>query len=215
MATFRDGQPVTRAHEPGGQSAEGTATIPAMADAASRKATYDDVVAAPRHVVAELVAGELHTQPRPSTRHAMASTALGGELAGPFNRGRGGPGGWIVLNEPEVHLSGDVLVPDLAGWRRESLPELPDAAFIDVRPDWACETLSPSTRAHDRVRKMPIYLREGVAHVWLVDADAQTVEVFRLDGESYRLVATLSGDVAVRLEPFDAIELDLAALWMR
>jgi len=186
-----------------------------MADAASRRASYSDVLAAPEHVVAELVGGELHTHPRPATRHAMASSALGGELAGPFNRGKGGPGGWIILDEPEIHLGDDVLVPDLAGWRRESLPELPDAPYLEVRPDWVCETLSPSTRAHDRVRKMPVYAREEVQHVWLVDADVQLVEVFRLDGETYRLVATHDGDVTVRLEPFDAIELDLAALWMR
>ncbi|MEM6790274.1 MAG: Uma2 family endonuclease [Myxococcota bacterium] len=186
-----------------------------MAGVASSKATYDDVLAAPAHVLAELVDGELHTLPRPAVRHAMASSALGGELNGPFNRGKGGPGGWIILNEPEIHLAGDVLVPNLAGWRRATLPELPDARFLDVRPDWVCEILSPSTRAHDRVRKMPIYAREGVSHVWLIDADVQLLEVYRLDGETYRLVATCDGDASVRLEPFDAIELDLAALWMR
>ena len=188
-----------------------------MAERARRRATYEDVLAAPEHLVAEVIDGELHTQPRPATLHAQATSTLGEELGPPFKRGKGGPGGWILLDEPELHLGSepDVLVPDLAGWRRETMPELPDAPFLTVRPDWLCETLSKSTRARDRVLKMPVYAREGVPHVWLLDPEARSLEVFRLDGETYRLVAAHADDAKVRADPFEAIELELGALWMR
>jgi Uma2 family endonuclease len=137
------------------------------------------------------------------------------DLGSPFHRGRGGPGGWIILDEPELHLGADVLVPDLAGWRRERLPEVPDAAFFELAPDWACEVLSPSTSLLDRRRKLPIYAREGVAHVWLVDPKARSVEVFRLSEGSYLYVAVHGEDERVRLEPFAAVELELSALWPR
>ncbi len=186
-----------------------------MAQEAPRTATYDDLRAVPEHLVAEIVAGQLYTHPRPATLHAQASTVLGEELGPPFKRGKGGPGGWIILFEPELHLGSDVLVPDLAGWRRETMPLLPDAPFLEVRPDWVCEVLSASTRQHDRVRKVPIYAREGVGHLWLVDPEAQLLEVYRLDGPTYRLVATHAGEDPVRAEPFDAIELPLGHLWQR
>jgi Uma2 family endonuclease len=136
-------------------------------------------------------------------------------LGSPFQTGRGGPGGWWIIYEPELHLGPepDILVPDLAGWRVQRLPELPLDAYFSLAPDWVCEVLSDSTRSVDRVKKMPIYAREGVPHVWLVDPIAQTVEVFRLDGATYRLVATHAGDELPRLEPFEAIELELAAVW--
>jgi Uma2 family endonuclease len=189
-----------------------------MGNPAPKRASYEDLLALPSNQVGEIIDGVLYTQPRPATRHARASTVLGEELGPPFGRGRGGgPGGWVLLDEPELHLGPepDILVPDLAGWRRERMPELPDAAFLTLPPDWACEVLSDSTRAHDRVRKLPVYAREGVSHVWLVDPLAKTLEVFRLDGDGYRLVVTFEGETPCRAEPFDAIELDLAALWQR
>src|SRR5580700_3070151 len=114
-----------------------------MGDPVKRRATYEDLLAVPEHLIAEIIDGELLTQARPALPHSRAATALGGELHGPFDRGRGGPGGWILLDEPELHIHGDVLVPDLAGWRRERMPELPDAAAIELAPDWVCEVLSP------------------------------------------------------------------------
>src|ERR1017187_611152 len=152
-----------------------------MGDPAKRRATYDDVLAAPEHVVAEVVNGVLHTQPRPGAPHARASSRLGIDLGGPFDRGKGGPGGWIILDEPELHLHGDVLVPDLVGWRRTRMPELPDASSFELPPDWVCEVLSPSTAAVDRAEKMPIYARERVAHAWLVDPIPKTLEAFGLE----------------------------------
>jgi Uma2 family endonuclease len=183
-----------------------------VAKPARKRATYADVLAAPAHVVAELLNGILHTQARPAPRHATAASVLGEELGPPFRRGRGGPGGWIILDEPELHLHDDVVVPDLAGWRRDRMPELPDEAWFALAPDWACEVLSASTEAVDRTEKMPIYARERVTYVWLVDPIARTLEVF-LEGPSFLLVSAWRDDARVRAEPFDAIELDVSLLW--
>jgi Uma2 family endonuclease len=180
-----------------------------------RPATYADLEALPSNQVGEILGGVLYAFPRPAIPHAAAAGALGGELGPPFNRGRGGPGGWVILPEPELHFRDDVLVPDLAGWRRERMPEIPRTAFIELPPDWVCEVLSPSTAKIDRGEKMPIYARERLLHVWLVDPLAQTLEIFQLDGDSYRLRTTLSGEANVRAEPFDAIELELGVLWAR
>ncbi len=186
-----------------------------MAAQSTPPATYADLERLPRHVVGEIIAGVLHAHPRPASPHARASSILGAELGPPFDRGRGGPGGWIILDEPELHLGADVVVPDLAGWRRERMPEMPDVAGFTLPPDWACEVLSESTEAHDRGRKLPIFAREEVAHVWFVDPLVKTLEVLRLDGATYRIVATHSADARVRAEPFEALELELGALWAR
>ena len=184
-----------------------------MAVPARRPATYQDVLDAPEHEVAELLDGQLFTQPRPAGPHAEAASVLGMDLGSAFHRGRGGPGGWIILDEPELHLGPDILVPDLGGWRRERLPAVPDALFFELAPDWLCEVLSPSTALVDRRRKLPIYAREKILHVWLVDPKVRSVEVFRLAGESYQYVTVVGEDERARLEPFEALELELSALW--
>ena len=184
-----------------------------MADPARRRATYDDLRDIPDRFVAEILDGELVTSPRPAPPHARAATSLNGELYGPFDRGRGGPGGWIILYEPELHLHGDALVPDIAGWRRERMPALPQASAFELAPDWVCEVLSPSTAPIDRTHKLPIYAREMVSHLWLVDPLLQTLEVLRLDGAGYRIVGAWHGDATVRCEPFDAVPIRLADLW--
>lgn len=140
-----------------------------MTNPVQRRATYADLLDVPRNRVGEIIDGELITQPRPSAPHARAASRLGIEIGGPLDHARGGPGGWIILDEPELHLQGDALVPELGGWRRERMPELPDVAAFELAPDWVCEVLSPSTQGHDRVKKMRVYGREGVGHVWLVD----------------------------------------------
>jgi Uma2 family endonuclease len=183
-------------------------------EAMERKpATYADLEALPANVVGELIAGELHVSPRPAAPHTVAASRLGGELLGPFDRGRGGPGGWIILDEPELHLGEEVLVPDLAGWRMERMPEPPRTAAFSLAPDWVCEVLSPSTTALDRALKMPVYAREGVRHVWLVDPERRTMEVFRLQDARYTLLVTHAGMARVRAEPFEAIDLELPYLW--
>jgi len=177
-------------------------------------ATYQDLIDLPPNYVGEIIDGELHAQPRPAVRHAIAASALGEELGPPFRRGRGGPGGWVLLREPELHFGRDVVVPDLAGWRRERMPaDTIEQAFITLAPDWVCEALSPSTRKLDRGAKRDIYAREAVTHLWFIDAVARSLEVLHLDGSTYQLIATYSDDTKVRAEPFDAIELDLALLW--
>ncbi|MFH1462840.1 MAG: Uma2 family endonuclease [Pseudomonadota bacterium] len=184
-----------------------------MGEPARKKATYEDLCRVPDHLVAEILAGELHVSPRPALFHAFATSVLGGDLLGSFQRGRGGPGGWWILDEPELHLDEDVLVPDLAGWRRERLARVPKAPAFTLPPDWVCEVLSPGTAMRDRVLKMPIYARAGVAHLWLLDPEVRTLEVFRRAEEGWLLVAAYAGRAQVRAEPFDAVELDLAALW--
>jgi len=179
-----------------------------------KPATYADLEALPETVVGELIDGELHVSPRPAPRHALAASRLGGELSGPFDRGRGGPGGWFLLFEPELHMSGgNVLVPDFAGWRRERMPELPQTVGFAVVPDWACEVLSPSTSRLDRILKLPLYAREGVLHVWIIDPIARTLEVHRLDGRSYAPPVIHEANARVRAEPFEAFELELGFLW--
>lgn len=185
-----------------------------MALPVQRAATYEDLLELPENMVGELVFGVLHASPRPAPRQARASSSLGVELGSPFDRGRGGPGGWMILDEPELHLGGHVLVPDLAGWRRERMPELPaDKAYFELAPDWVCEVLSPSTAALDRGDKRKIYAAQEVRHLWFVDPEAQTLEIFELDGASYRFLELFSGASLVRAVPFDAVELELGALW--
>jgi Uma2 family endonuclease len=186
-----------------------------------RRATYADLEAVPANKVAELIRGTLHVMPRPASRHARASSRLGAELDGPFDRGRTGPGGSIILDEPQLHFPDptapgeiDALVPDLAGWRRERMPEVPDVAAFTLVPDWVCEVLSKSTETYDREEKMPIYAREGVRHAWLVDPIAKTLEVYTLDaGGRWGEPVISRGAEVVRAVPFDAIGLDLSALW--
>ena len=170
----------------------------------TRRATYQDVLDAPPHKIAEVIAGTLRTHPRPAARHSWASSSLWGSLVNPFSRGSGGPGGWWIIDEPELHLGEDIVVPDLAGWRRETMPEYPDAAYFTIAPDWTCEVLSPSTRRLDQSEKRDLYAREGVLHLWFVDPDARTLEDFELREGQWLLLATLAGDVPVSLPPFDA-----------
>ena len=187
-----------------------------------RQATYADLEAVPSHQVAEIINGMLYAMPRPAPPHTNAASALGGELFGPFQRGRGGPGGWWIQDEPELHFPNaavtvgkDVVVPDLAGWRREHLAKLPATAYFTLAPDWICEVLSPSTEVVDREEKMPIYAREGVRHAWLVDPIARTLEVYTLGDRRRWVAAGVHRDnVLVCVAPLDAIELDLGGLWI-
>ncbi|WP_441288215.1 Uma2 family endonuclease [Sorangium sp. KYC3313] len=188
-----------------------------------RRATYADLEAVPTNKVAELIRGVLHVMPRPAPRHANAASSLGADLHGAFQRGRGGPGGWWILDEPELHFPDphapgeiDALVPDIAGWRRERMLELPETAYFALAPDWVCEVLSASTEDVDRDEKMPIYAREGVRHAWLVDPIQRTLEVYVLGADRSFGPAVVHRDAAcVRVEPFDAVELDLSVLWAR
>lgn len=179
-----------------------------------KDATYADLCAVPDNFVAEILGGDLYSSPRPASPHGHAAAALGIKLGGPFQYGENGPGGWWFHNEPELHFGADVVVPDIAGWRRERMPAVPNVAYFTLAPDWLCEVLSPSTETIDRRKKLPIYARAGVHYVWLIDPLQQTLEVLRLETQRWALVDTHRADAKVRAEPFAAVELALRALWL-
>jgi Uma2 family endonuclease len=184
---------------------------------AGRRASYEDLRKVPDTMVAEIIDGELYATPRPASPHALAASAIGIDVGGPFHRVRDGPeepGGWWILDEPELHLGSDVVVPDIAGWRREKMPVLPNVAYFDQAPDWVCEVVSPTTAGTDRVRKMRVYARESVGHLWLVEPLARTLEVYRLEDDHWLVASTHGGSERVRAEPFEAIELDIARWWL-
>jgi Uma2 family endonuclease len=184
-----------------------------MADTKLRPATYADIEALPPNMVGQILFGVLHAHPRPAPRHSRASSMLGIELGGPFDLGRGGPGGWIILDEPELHLGPHVVVPDIAGWRRERLPRLPDTAYFETAPDWVCEVLSPSTQRIDRTDKLTVYAAFGVSHAWYVDPIARTLEVFELTSGRWTLAATFKDTDAVAAPPFATHTFALDVLW--
>ncbi len=177
-----------------------------------RNATYQDVLDAPEHLVAELLDGDLVLSPRPGGRHSSVASLLGGELLPPFRHGRGGPGGWVILDEPELRLGARVLVPDLAGWRIERLPVVPEK--FTVVPDWVCEIASPSTEKLDRGRKLPLYAAAGVRHCWMIHPQLRMLEILRLHAGQWLSVGVYIDDEKVCAEPFEALELDLANLWL-
>ena len=184
-------------------------------DMTEKRTTYQDVLDAPDNKVAELINGKLYLMSRPTMPHATASSRLGMIIGNPYDMGTGGPGDWRILFEPELHIIRDVevLVPDLAGWRRERMPEVADGHRMTLMPDWVCEVLSPSTRKVDLVEKRPIYARAGVNHLWLVDPSDQSLDAFERQGDAWVQIASLQGDDAVCVPPFDAITFNLTSLW--
>lgn len=186
-----------------------------MPSPAVRRATYEDLLAAPPNMIAEVIFGTLHTQPRPATAHQYASSQLG-VLVGRQVIDNKGPSGWFILDEPELHLGRepDILVPDIAGWRQANVtPEMYNSPWIGVAPDWVCEVLSPSTEPRDRGSKLDIYLRERVGHVWLVDPIRETLEIYRHADTGWIQCAKHDGDITVRAEPFETFDLELGRLW--
>jgi Uma2 family endonuclease len=179
-----------------------------------RPATMADLEALPPTLKGEIIDGELYVQPRPRAVHANVEGAIVDDVRGPYQRGRGGPGGWWLLPEPGIEVPGSPeFVPDVGGWRRERLPQLPSDEPIRIVPDWICEVLSPGTRGYDLVTKRRFYARIGVGWLWYVDVEAKSVNVSRLDGGHWIEIATHGEDERVRLEPFAAIEIDLAQWW--
>ena len=189
-----------------------------MQETLKRRATYADLEATPPQLVAELLHGELVTHPRPTGDHSHAHFRLGSILGPPFDEHIDGPGGWRFLTEPELHFDGEVVVPELAGWRVERIPGSPkpdplSPVQIRLIPDWVCEILSPSTEKYDRCEKREIYAEAGVRHLWLVDPRVRVVEAFELENGHWMLAGTYTGDSVVRIAPFDAIEFRLGRLW--
>jgi Uma2 family endonuclease len=177
-------------------------------------ATYEDLIALPANRVGEIIRGTLHSHPRPASKHALSSSKLGAKLNTRFDEGEGGPGGWWIIDEPELHLDADVLVPDLAGWRRERMPVYPDVAWFELAPDWVCEILSPSTARFDRTQKLPLYAAADVRHLWLIDPDLRTLEAYENQQGRWVLMATHADQDKVHVPPFDAVVLELGGLWV-
>ena len=186
---------------------------PSHSDPPRPRATYQDVLDAPAHKVAEIIDGVLHLNPRPAPLHGVARSVLGARINRPFQLGEDGPGGWWIIDEPELHFGEDVVVPDVAGWKKSRMPELPDTAYFTLAPDWVCEVLSPSTKKLDRGRKSAIYIRNRVKHMWLVDPIERTLEVYALTNDRWQQISALRDSAVVCMPPFEAISFDLADLW--
>ena len=176
---------------------------------------YDRLAALPEGLTGEILNGQLHAQPRPAGPHSRAESVLQIEIGGPFDSGKGGPGGWWILVEPEIHFVRDieVCVPDLAGWRRTRMSGIPRDQRFQVVPDWVCEILSPSTESKDRQVKMPIYAHYGVGFAWLIDPLKQTLEAFSLEQEDWKPLGTWSGEASAEVPPFESVPLALGGLW--
>ena len=183
------------------------------ASARRRPVSYADIEALPEGIVGEIIEGELWTHPRPAPRHTLIASRLGVLLGTEFDQGMGGQGGWIILDEPEIQLGANILVPDLAGWRAARLQQLPEKGPLLISPDWVCEIFSPSTQKDDRRRKLPIYAAHQVGYAWLVDLEHRKVEVLKLRDGQWSALATHGHDDVIRAEPFDAAELSLSRLW--
>ncbi|MDX2054083.1 MAG: Uma2 family endonuclease [Polyangiaceae bacterium] len=183
-----------------------------MSEPAKRRAIWDDLLDVAEGYVGEIVDGELNVVPRPAPPHAETASDLGGVLTPPFRFGRGGPGGWVIVDEPRLAVLRDIRVPDLAGWKKERYVR-PELGPYTVVPDWICEILSPSTAVSDRTEKLPLYARAGVPFVWLIDPVGFSLEVYELERDRYFLALTAQGRATLRVPPFAAIEIELELLW--
>lgn len=177
---------------------------------------YARLEALPENLVGEIINGSLHAQPRPAGPHALAASRLGADLEGPYGRGRGGPGGWWIIDEPEVHFVRDqvIAVPDIGGWRKQRMPMVPRGHRFEIVPDWLCEVLSPTTAAFDRNEKMPAYAQYGVRHLWLLDPAAHILEVFELVDGRWTLHEAFKGHECVSAPPFQEVSIALSDLWV-
>lgn len=178
-------------------------------------ATRADLEALPRSWRGEIIDGTLYAFPRPRSQHADIESLLSADLKNPFQRGRGGPGGWWILPEPGIELPrSPEIAPDLAGWRREQMPKLPPPKEpIRLVPDWICEILSPSTASYDNIVKRRYYAEIGVGHIWYVDPVRKELEVCRLVEGKWLQLGIFGGDEKVRAEPFGEVEIEMTEWW--
>jgi len=184
-----------------------------MLQTTKKTATYEDLYSIPENMTGQIINGELFAMPRPSPRHCHVVSGIGFEIGPPYRFGRGGPGGWVILDEPEIKLGQNIFVPDLAGWKKEKLPKFPKTNYISVLPDWICEVLSPGTEKTDRADKMPVYAQFGVPYLWLINPVEEILEVFKLDSGRWTLLAVYAENEKVRAEPFQETEINLENLW--
>jgi Uma2 family endonuclease len=180
-----------------------------------RAPTLADLDALPPGIVGEIIEGVLYTMTKPRAPHQRATRAIGGTIGAPFDDGRDGPGGWWILTEPGIELPSDTkeISPDVAGWRRERMPELPVDEPIRVVPDWVCEILSPTMRRHDQGVKVPYYAKVGVPFLWLVDVEARVLTVHRLEAGDWRIIGAYGVESEARIAPFDAVPLSVVDWW--
>ena len=184
-----------------------------------QKSLWEELCALPENVVGEIFNDELIVSPRPSPKHAMASTDLLTKVNHLF--GGGGEGSWLILFEPELHFAKpkqklekkNIIVPDIAGWKKERMPKLPEAAYFELPPDWVCEVLSPSTARHDKISKIRIYAVNAIPYYWILDPINKILEVLILQGENYQTAMTFGENDKVSAPPFEEIELNLGDLW--
>jgi Uma2 family endonuclease len=185
-----------------------------MTKPSPRVPTLADLDALPAGIVGEIIEGVLYTMTKPRAPHQRTTRTIGGRVGDPFDHGRGGPGGWWILTDPGIELPNTPeIAPDVAGWRRERMPTLPVNESIRVVPEWVCEILSPTTRRHDMLRKQPYYAKVGVPFLWLVDLDARVLTTYLLEGNAWRVSGTYSDETEARIEPFDAVPLNVADWW--
>ncbi|MCK8601862.1 Uma2 family endonuclease [Desulfoferrobacter suflitae] len=186
-----------------------------MTDLAKKRVVYENLFDIPDNMTGEIINGELIATPRPSRKHSVVISRVGFELGPPYDFGRGGgPGGWVIVDEPEISFGENILVPDMAGWKKERFPVEEPHNWISVAPDWVCEILSPTTVQVDRAEKMPIYAQHHVLHAWLIDPIVKTLELFRLESGRWVLLGVYAQSARVHAEPFPEIELDLGLLWL-
>lgn len=185
-----------------------------MTEPARKRATYDDLYTIPKNMVGEIIDGDIVASPRPSRKHGYSASIIGNELGPPYNMGRGGPGGWIIIGEPEISFGDNILVPDLAGWKKERFPESEDHNWISISPDWVCEIISQGSIRIDRVEKMGIYVQHMVSYFWIIDPSNKTFEALKNEAGRWLIIGTYAEDDKVRAEPFQEIEIDLNCLWL-
>jgi Uma2 family endonuclease len=185
-----------------------------VSDPAKRLATYADLLVLPGDERGEVIGGEIVVQPSPTPAHQSTIAEIYAELRNPFQRGRGGPGGWWLIPDVDVEFGvHDILRPDISGWRRDRVPGFPAERPVRHRPDWLCEGLSPRTALHDQGDKRAIYQSAGVPWYWLVDPLNRTLSVLRLVPDGY-VVDQVAGDQGiVALPPFEAVTIDLASVF--
>ena len=174
---------------------------------------YKDLCDLPDNVVGEIINEELVVMPRPAPKHARASSSLGSKIFDSYDEGNGGPGGWWILDEPEMHFLDDVIVPDIAGWKKERMPKLPEEAYFSLSPDWVCEVLSPSTARYDKISKLKIYEENKIPYYWIVDPLNRVLEIFELDQKNYKLVSVFDQNSLVKAPSFEELEFNLGSLW--
>ena len=185
-----------------------------MTEQARKKTVYDDLYNLPENMIGEIIDGELVASPRPSPEHMFTLSILGNEVGPPYNMGRGGPGGWIILDEVEIALGEDIFVPDLSGWKKERFFKPEGQNWISIAPDWICEILSPSSIRQDRIIKSIVYAKHKIPYFWLIDPRNKTLDVFRLESGRWISLGVYAENDKVRAEPFQETEIDLSALWL-